>query len=266
MLQTTTYKETPIFFEVDYAKKSVAGKNRINYTTFGAPMDGRTFNTAITPVATIYQSVFLSGSNGWVNNWGPASNTTISTVGGQLQIVANVQSAGAAYIVTTIPGKQYKYTIDIASISNLAPNSLVYFARNASGSDILVQSTQQPGVYSLIFTAQETSTRLCIELNTAGASVMLASAKLELMTDLPYRYGFNGKEKDDEVSGSGNDYNYGFRIYNPRLGRFLSVDPLAKSYPWYTPYQFAGNTPIQAIDLDGAEIYYAHGSLQIPNR
>lgn len=43
------------------------------------------------------------------------------------------------------------------------------------------------------------------------------------------------------------------RIYDPRLGRFLSVDPLTKSYPWYTPYSFAGNNPIAFIDLDGAE-------------
>lgn len=70
------------------------------------------------------------------------------------------------------------------------------------------------------------------------------------------RYGFNGKENDNEVSGDGNQYDYGFRIYNPRLGRFLSVDPLSKSYPWYTPYQFAGNKPIIAIDLDGLEEYF----------
>ncbi len=68
-----------------------------------------------------------------------------------------------------------------------------------------------------------------------------------------YRFGFNGKEQDNEVSGSGNSYDYGFRIYNPRLGKFLSLDPLFKSYPWYTPYQFAGNMPISAIDLDGLE-------------
>ena len=58
---------------------------------------------------------------------------------------------------------------------------------------------------------------------------------------------------DNEVSGSGIQYDYGFRIYNPRIGKFLSVDPLAKDYPWYTPYQFAGNMPIWAIDLDGLE-------------
>jgi RHS repeat-associated protein len=68
-----------------------------------------------------------------------------------------------------------------------------------------------------------------------------------------YKYGFNGKEQDPEVMGEGNVYDYGFRIYNPRIGKFLSVDPIADSYPFYTPYQFAGNMPIQFIDVDGLE-------------
>jgi RHS repeat-associated protein len=69
-----------------------------------------------------------------------------------------------------------------------------------------------------------------------------------------YRYGFNGKEKDSKGEwGSSTHYDYGFRIYKPGIGRFLSVDPLTKDYPWYTPYQFAGNKPIRFIDLDGLE-------------
>ncbi|CAN5245198.1 hypothetical protein BH09BAC3_BH09BAC3_35340 [soil metagenome] len=68
-----------------------------------------------------------------------------------------------------------------------------------------------------------------------------------------YRYGFNGKEKDASTEWGDVAYDYGFRIYNPGLGKFLSVDPLTGSYPWYTPYQFAGNKPIWAIDLDGLE-------------
>ncbi|KEZ94298.1 RHS repeat-associated core domain-containing protein [Nonlabens ulvanivorans] len=71
-----------------------------------------------------------------------------------------------------------------------------------------------------------------------------------------YRYGFNGKEKDDEVKGGGAQYDYGFRIYDSRLGKFLSQDPLFRGYPFYTPYQFAGNRPIQAMDLDGLEEYF----------
>ncbi len=65
-----------------------------------------------------------------------------------------------------------------------------------------------------------------------------------------YRYGFNGKEKDTEGPVQ---YDYGFRIYDPRLVRFKSVDPLTNSYPWYTPYQFAGNKMINCIDVDGLE-------------
>jgi RHS repeat-associated protein len=64
-----------------------------------------------------------------------------------------------------------------------------------------------------------------------------------------YRFGFNGKEDDDEWTKQ----DYGFRMYDPRVARFLSVDPLAAAYPWYTPYQFAGDMPIWAADLDGLE-------------
>ncbi|HEX8015602.1 MAG TPA: RHS repeat-associated core domain-containing protein, partial [Flavobacterium sp.] len=71
-----------------------------------------------------------------------------------------------------------------------------------------------------------------------------------------YRYGFNGKENDNEIMGEGNFEDYGMRMYNPRIGRFFNVDPLTKSYPELTPYQFASNTPIQAIDLDGEEKFH----------
>ena len=63
-----------------------------------------------------------------------------------------------------------------------------------------------------------------------------------------------GWQKDGEGEwGNSAHYDYGFRIYDPSIARFLSVDPLTASYPWYTPYQFAGNKPIVAIDLDGLE-------------
>ena len=69
-----------------------------------------------------------------------------------------------------------------------------------------------------------------------------------------YRYGFNGKEKTDEINGEGAVYDYGFRIYDSRLSRFLSVDPLSSKFSWWSPYAFAGNTPIVGVDLDGLEL------------
>jgi RHS repeat-associated protein len=69
-----------------------------------------------------------------------------------------------------------------------------------------------------------------------------------------YKYGFNGKMNDNEVKGiEGSQQDYGRRIYDPRLGRFLSVDPLTRGYPGWSPYPFAMNRPIDGLDLDGLE-------------
>jgi RHS repeat-associated protein len=73
-----------------------------------------------------------------------------------------------------------------------------------------------------------------------------------------YRYGFNGKENDNEVSGNGNKVDFGARIYDSRLGRWLSVDPLAKDYSQFSTYCYVSNNPIAFIDPDGKKIviYY----------
>ena len=63
------------------------------------------------------------------------------------------------------------------------------------------------------------------------------------------RFGFNGKENDKTIGVQ----DYGFRLYKPELGRFLSQDPLRKDYPELTTYQFASNRSIEGIDLDGLE-------------
>jgi RHS repeat-associated protein len=72
-----------------------------------------------------------------------------------------------------------------------------------------------------------------------------------------YRYGFQGQEKDKELKGEGNSLNYTFRMHDPRIGRFLSLDPLEKSYPWNSPYAFSENRVIDALELEGLEKIYA---------
>lgn len=71
------------------------------------------------------------------------------------------------------------------------------------------------------------------------------------------RYGFNGKEKADEVSIG--DYDYGARIYDGRLGRWLSVDIRFREYPYVSPFVFAFNTPMQATDPDGEKVLWVNG-------
>jgi len=50
-----------------------------------------------------------------------------------------------------------------------------------------------------------------------------------------------------------NWYDYGFRNYDPQIGRFPQLDPLTDDYPYYAPYQFAGNEPVANVDVDGLE-------------
>lgn len=69
--------------------------------------------------------------------------------------------------------------------------------------------------------------------------------------DNQYRYGFNGFEKDDEVKGEGNSYDFGARMHDPRLGRFLSRDPKEKEFPCMSPYLFAADSPLRFIDENG---------------
>ncbi len=42
-------------------------------------------------------------------------------------------------------------------------------------------------------------------------------------------------------------------MYDPRVGRFFAVDPLFKEYPELTPYQFASNSPIDMLEIEGLE-------------
>ena len=86
---------------------------------------------------------------------------------------------------------------------------------------------------------------------TPFGSIMVSVSKGE------YRYGLNGMEKDNEMKGEGNSLDFGARIYDSRLGRWLSVDPLVALQPHTTPYKCNNNNPIIYIDPNGeAEFYY----------
>ncbi len=57
------------------------------------------------------------------------------------------------------------------------------------------------------------------------------------------------------MKGEGNSIDYVNRFYDNRIGRFFSKDPLFSSYPYLSVYQFASNSPINGIDMDGLEHY-----------
>ena len=69
-----------------------------------------------------------------------------------------------------------------------------------------------------------------------------------------YPFSHNGKIKENELYGEGNGYDFGARMYDSRLGRWLSVDPLFSKFPHMSTYQFCNNNPIFFVDPDGRKV------------
>uniref|UniRef100_UPI0013A5A2A9 RHS repeat-associated core domain-containing protein n=1 Tax=Reichenbachiella versicolor TaxID=1821036 RepID=UPI0013A5A2A9 len=63
------------------------------------------------------------------------------------------------------------------------------------------------------------------------------------------RYRYVGKERDEETGL----YYYGARYYAPWLQRFISTDPLKDEYPQLNPYNYADNSPVTDLDIDGQQ-------------
>src|SRR5262249_48160851 len=75
-----------------------------------------------------------------------------------------------------------------------------------------------------------------------------------------YRYSYSGNEHDDEVNGKGGSVNFGDRIEDPRIGRWLNIDPLKFKYPDVSPYIYSLDNPIAYKDHAGRDIVDANGN------
>ena len=73
-----------------------------------------------------------------------------------------------------------------------------------------------------------------------------------------YRYGFQKQEKDENIYGQGNAYSFEYRVYDSRLGRFLSIDPLSGIFPWNSTYAFSENRVIDSYEFEGLEKVSIH--------
>ena len=186
---------------------------------------------------------------------------------------------GVVRNLPTVPGESYQVEFDFEMNPNYPNIQGCGFAVKDANETTLNQSwTNQDGTgFGLVFRATGTTSKFYVYTgnpdgtqgeywikNFKVTSVAHYEAEILMSADYQayggaiedrqfasesYRYGFNGKEKE---SGLSNDiYDFGARIYNPQIARFLSTDPKEKEYPFMSPYVYAVNNPIRWMDVNG---------------
>jgi len=208
---------------------------------------------------------------------------------GRMKIQPLIQFAGVNFPFKTKVGDQYRIDFYI-DIGNTNPDSIAgdwLAASVANSTSFFNNDITHTGHYSQTFTATDTlyfwkplfynqgntpndyffvDSLKITDLNSTNDTVRSYVAEYRSVTDYAvfgapmdqrtwhansFDYGTNGKMKDDEISGEGNSYEFGDRLYDPRLGRFLSIDKMAEKNPHESPYVFAGDNPVAFIDIDG---------------
>lgn len=166
-------------------------------------------------------------------------------------------------MLTESQGRGITATMDTATVAVSAPGAASNAAILASGTKYITYYYKGSHLTALAGSANSVNLTIKVDaLQGFGANGVIVNdisvnavsfgvnTPIALRNGAAYRYGFNGKERDDEIAGSGNYYTTHFRQFDPRLGRWLSLDPV--EHPHLSPYNGFDNNPIYWVDPAGS--------------
>lgn len=190
--------------------------------------------------------------------FGTTGNITYiyNAVGQKVQKTVTVITPASTTITNYLGGYQYQGVNGVTPSLQFFPTTEGY-VKNASG------------VYSYVFNYTDHLGNVRLSYSDSDKNGQIATTEiLEESNYYPfglkhngytgtnlqpgYKYKYNGKELQDELGL--NTYAYGWRDYDPTIGRFLKIDRFAEKYMEKTPYNYAANNPIYYIDVAGDSI------------
>lgn len=235
---------------------------------------------------TVYSEEFSGSSTGSFIPY-PGSSVSLSNVSQKLKIEAiwTSQPRATSPDFNVVSGKIYELNVDIDDISVGTGKTHKVRIRIYYPGGNIYQDFTSTGTATMTFTPSGTGTAkvefLSIITPSTGGyspgnpyitidnfivsydSTFTSYDTICSTSSNKYRYGFNGMEKVNEIAGEGNDYDFGGRIYDGRLGRWFSVDPYSSFKSFITPYVGIANNPNVFVDNDGNDeilIIYLYSS------
>ena len=208
--------------------------------------------------------IVSQNTDGWQSNWASSYLNIISGTPNQLRVRGT-----APAIVRTFTNVQAnnEHHLTYTQTQNNAVQLVVEQSANGTTWSTLLTANSSNGTNTQTFTPTASFLRVRYSASSSFqvSEVILTGVDETRVVNVTaggfakYRYGFNGMEKDDELSGQANSYDFGARMYNPRIARWMSRDPLEVKYAGLSPYNFVNNMPIIAIDPDGKRIIIVNG-------
>ena len=237
----------------------------------------------------IYKNTFDISSQALSDGFAVSGTGSLTFDGANQRLIGSnvTNNSSVVRTITTVAGRFYQFKFNV---NPNASGNVSVFAKDIASSATLVSITaSSTGDYTLSFTATGSTTQIGWT-NVSGStrsffidniyiwdrSANYAQYAPDVISysdyspygtllegrhgnDNTYRYGFQGQERDDEIKGAGNSYNYEYRMHDPRIGRFFACDPLEPKYAYNSPYAFSENVVINAVELEGLEKYIVVG-------
>lgn len=135
-------------------------------------------------------------------------------------------------------------------------NIRVSYAYNTATSSLKILEENHYYPFGMKHTKYNTESWQFVSDPTGGYNTGVVLGRVDNSRNI-YQYKYNGKEYQDELGL--NMYDYGARNYDPAIGRWMNIDPLAEKSRRWSPYNYCNNNPIFFVDPDGMAVESING-------